>query len=270
MSYRIGYALARTVGGIFATVMATTLLTVVVMPDAIAQTPPAAQKPPAAAKKPAPKPAQAQQPKPPENQQAQQQGQPPVIVPPLIYRRWTKVCPPKEAPNAPTGGKQPCFTFMEGQEDSGGLIVRATLMEVEGEPRKGFIVSFMYGVDLQRGTHLVVDQGPLEATAPYVVCVPPNMPTGPFFGCVSQYDVNAEMVAGLKKGKILTLQTMINGQTLSPQLPLADFAKAYDGPPTDLKAEAEQVQKLQEALRDRAKKKEEEITRKQGQTTGKP
>jgi invasion protein IalB len=269
MSYRIGSALARTVGGVFATIMATALLTVVVMPDAIAQTPPAAQKPPAAAKKPAPKPAQAQQPKPPENQQAQQQGQPPVIVPPLIYRRWTKVCPPKEA-NAPAGGKQPCFTFTEGQEDSGGLIVRATLMEVEGEPRKGFVVSFMYGVDLQRGTHLVVDQGPLEATAPYVVCVPPNMPPGPFFGCVSQYEVTADMVTGLKKGKILTLQTIINGQTLSPQLPLADFAKAYDGPPTDLKAEAEQVQKLQEALRDRAKKKEEEITRKQGQTTGKP
>jgi len=107
-------------------------------------------------------------------------------------------------------------------------------------------------------------QRPLEATAPYVVCVPPNVPP-PLFGCVSQYEVTADVVAGMKKGKYLTLQTLFNGQTLSPQLPLADFAKAYDGPPTDLKAEAEQEIKLQEALRERAKKKEEELTKKTNQ-----
>jgi hypothetical protein len=96
------------------------------------------------------------------------------------------------------------------------------------------------------------------------VCVPPNVPP-PLFGCVSQYEVTADVVAGMKKGKYLTLQTLFNGQTLSPQLPLADFAKAYDGPPTDLKAEAEQEIKLQEALRERAKKKEEELTKKTNQ-----
>ena len=259
-------ARARTLGGVFATFMATTILAAIATFDASAQTPPPAQKPAAAPKKPPAKPPVQPQQKPPE---AQQQAQtPPIVVPQLIYRRWTKVCPPKDAAPAP-GGKQPCFIFMEGREDAGGaLVVRATLMEVEGEPKKGLVVSFIYGVDLLRGTHLVIDQGPLEATAPYVVCVPPNVPP-PLFGCVSQYEINADVVTGLKKGKFLTLQTVFNGQTLSPQLPLTEFAKAYDGPPTDLKAEAEQEQKLQDELRKRAKAKEEELTKKTA-TPGKP
>jgi hypothetical protein len=88
------------------------------------------------------------------------------------------------------GGKQPCFIFTEGREDAGGaLVVRATIMEVEGEPKKGMVISFIYGVDLMRGTHIFVDQGPLEATAPYVVCVPPNVPPPKLFGCVSQYEI---------------------------------------------------------------------------------
>jgi invasion protein IalB len=225
--------------------------------DATAQTPPAAQKPPAAAKKPPPKPPVQTPQAPPTQQQAQQ---PPVVVPQLIYRRWTKVCPPKEAAQ-PANAKQPCFLFMEGRDDSGVLVVRATLMEVEGEAQKALIVSFLYGVDLQRGTHIVVDQGPMEATAPYAVCVPPNVPP-PLFGCVSQYPINADVVNGMKKGKFLTLQTIFNGQTLSPQLPLTEFAKAYDGPPTDLKAEAEQEAALQKALAEKARQKEQELQKK--------
>jgi invasion protein IalB len=270
MNYLNSSARARTVGAVFATIMATTILAATATLDAIAQTPPPAQKPAAAPKKPPPQkpgqkpPAQGQQPPTDGQQQAQT---PPVVVPLLIYRRWTKVCPPKEA-NPTPGGKQPCFLFMEGREDAGVLVVRATIMEIEGDPKKLLAISFIYGVDLLRGTHIVIDQGPLEATAPFIVCVPPNVPP-PLFGCVSQYEINADVVAGLKKGKFLTLQTVFNGQTLSPQLPLESFAKAYDGPPTDLKAEAEQDQQLQKALQERAKKKEEELSRK-GQPPAKP
>jgi len=268
MHHLIRSARARTSGRAFAVILAIAMCAAVATPDAIAQTPPAGTKPPAAAgKKPPPKtPAQPQAPAQPPNQQ--QAGNPPVIIPPLIYRRWTKVCPTKDA-NPNITGKQPCFVFMEGRDDGGVLVVRATLMEVEGEPKKAFVVSFIYGVDLMRGTHIVVDQGPLEATAPYIVCVPPNVPP-PLFGCVSQYEINADVINGMKKGKFLTLQTLFNGQTLSPQLPLTDFAKAYDGPPTDLKAEAEQEQKLQQELANRAKAKAEELTKKNATPGAKP
>jgi invasion protein IalB len=242
--------------------LAVALIAAVAIPEATAQTPPASQRGPASQRKPPPKTPQ-QTPSGPAAQQQQQRqaAQPPVFVPQLIYRRWTKVCPPKEAQAQAPAGKQPCFVFMEGREDAGVLVVRATIMEVEGEPKKGLVVSFLYGVDLLRGTHIVVDQGPLDATAPYIVCVPPNVPP-PLFGCVSQYEITAAMVDGMKKGKFLTLQTVFNGQTLSPQLPLGDFAKAYDGPPTDLKAEAEQEIKLQQALQERAKAKEQELQKK--------
>ncbi|HXF89230.1 MAG TPA: invasion associated locus B family protein [Xanthobacteraceae bacterium] len=244
------------------------MISAVALPDATAQTAPGTppgKQPATQQKKPPPKPAQqTQPPTAPQQQQAAQQQQLPLLVPPLVYRRWTKVCPPKEAAAAaPPGTKQPCFIFMEGRDDGGMLVVRGTIMEVEGEPKKTLIVSFLYGVDLLRGTRIVVDQGPLDATAPYIVCVPPNAPP-PFFGCVSQYEITNEMINGMKKGKFLTLQTVFNAQTLSPQLPLADFAKAYDGPPTDLKAEAEAELKLQEELRKRAKQKEEELAKKSG------
>lgn len=251
---------ARTFGRAIAAVLATAVFAAIATPEAIAQTPPAATKP--AAKKPAAPKQPAQPPQAPAQQPQQQQAAaPPVVIPPLIYRRWTKVCPAKDANNPNPTGKQPCFVFMEGRDDSGVLVIRATLMEVEGEANKAMVVSFIYGVDLLRGTHIIVDGGPLESTAPYIVCVPPNVPP-PLFGCVSQYQINADVINGMKKGKTLTVQTLFNGQTLSPQLPLAEFAKAYDGPPTDLKAEAEQEAKLQEALRERAKKKEEELTKK--------
>jgi len=44
----------------------------------------------------------------------------------------------------------------------------------------------------------------------------------------------------------------MNGQPMSPQLDMKDFAKAYDGPPTDPKVFEEQQKKLQEELQKRA------------------
>jgi hypothetical protein len=44
----------------------------------------------------------------------------------------------------------------------------------------------------------------------------------------------------------------MNGQAMSPQLDLKDFAKAYDGPPTDPKVFEAQQKKLQEELQKRA------------------
>jgi hypothetical protein len=44
----------------------------------------------------------------------------------------------------------------------------------------------------------------------------------------------------------------MQGTPISLPLPLADFAKAYDGPPTDPKVVEEQQRKLQEELQKRA------------------
>jgi hypothetical protein len=61
------------------------------------------------------------------------------------------------------------------------------------------------------------------------------------------------MLANLKKGQILYVQAFnVNAQPFTLTLPLGDFAKAYDGPPTDPKVIEDQQKKLQEELKKRA------------------
>jgi nucleotide-binding universal stress UspA family protein len=110
-------------------------------------------------------------------------------------------------------------------------------------------MSLPYGVALQHGTRLIVDQG-TPATAPFVTCLPPVVPPG---GCIADYEASADLITRMKKAQVLTVQAIhMNGQAMSPQLDLKDFAKAYDGPPTDPKVFEEQQKKLQEELQKRA------------------
>jgi hypothetical protein len=70
---------------------------------------------------------------------------------------------------------------------------------------------------------------------------------------MSDYDLTTEMIANLKKGQNLNVQAInSNGAPLTLPLPLAEFAKAYDGPPTDPKVFEETQKKLQEELQKRA------------------
>jgi hypothetical protein len=70
---------------------------------------------------------------------------------------------------------------------------------------------------------------------------------------MSDYPVTDDMIAKMKKGQQITLQAInMQGTPISLPLPLTDFAKAYDGPPTDPKVVEEQQRKLQEELQKRA------------------
>ena len=70
---------------------------------------------------------------------------------------------------------------------------------------------------------------------------------------MSDYPVTDDMIAKMKKGQTITLQAVnMQGTPISLPLPLNDFAKAYDGPPTDAKVVEEQQRKLQEELQKRA------------------
>jgi hypothetical protein len=72
-------------------------------------------------------------------------------------------------------------------------------------------------------------------------------------GCMSDYDVTPELLVNMKKGQNLVIQAInSNGAPLTLPLPLAEFAKAYDGPPTDPKVFEETQKKLQEELQKRA------------------
>jgi invasion protein IalB len=233
--------------------MATTL-TMLIAGAAGAQTPPAAPAKPAArpaahpaAKHAAPAAApQAAQPAPNAEQQQQQQVQ-------LIYSPWTKFCLKGQDANA----KQVCFTGKDGRIESGMPVVAAVLIEPEGEPKKILRVTLPLGMQLVHGTRIIIDQGQ-PVNMPYVICFTN--------GCMSDYDVSADMVTHLKKGQNLIVQGINStGQPISLQLPLGEFAKAYDGPPTDPKVFEEQQKKLQEELQRRAEEARKKLEQQQGQ-----
>jgi hypothetical protein len=105
-------------------------------------------------------------------------------------------------------------------------------------------VTLPLGMQLVHGTRVIVDSN-APAQSPYVICFAN--------GCMSDYEVTPELLANLKKGQNLIVQAInSNGAPLTLPLPLAEFAKAYDGPPTDPKVFEETQKKLQEELQKRA------------------
>jgi invasion protein IalB len=198
---------------------------------AFAQPKPAAKKPAAPAAPAAP---QAQPQAPAQGEQQQQPVQ-------LIYSPWTKFCLKNQ--NDPKS-KQVCFTGKDARIESGMPVVAAVLIEPEGEPKKILRVTLPLGMQLIHGTRVIIDNNQ-PMTAPYVICFTN--------GCMADYDATTDMINKMKKGQGLVVQAINStGQPISLVLPLTDFAKAYDGPPTDPKVFEEQQKKLQEELQRRA------------------
>jgi invasion protein IalB len=264
MNFRILAAPVWPRGRVFALMAVTALTATLMAPSLQAQTPPPATPVPAtpapkakAAPKGAPKaapaaPAQSAQPTqappaaaaPAPAQPADQQVQ-------LIYAPWTKFCLKGQDANA----KQVCFTGKDGRIESGQPVVAAVIIEPEGEPKKILRVTLPLGMLLVHGTRIIVDSNQ-PAQSPYVICFQN--------GCMSDYDVTPELLGNMKKGQNLVVQAISsNGQPVTLALPLSDFAKAYDGPPTDPKVFEENQKKLQEELQKRA-----EEARKKLEATG--
>lgn len=164
-------------------------------------------------------------------------------VPPLIYSNWTKLC----SKNPEAGGKTMCRVGKDGRLESGTPMVGAMLMEMEGEQRKLLQIMLPLGILLPRGTRVLIDSDEQGALVlPIVVC------SGS--GCMAQAEANADMVAKLKKGQNLYIQAYNMQQAVfTLALPLADFAKAYDGPPTDPKELEEKNKRLQDELAKRGR-----------------
>jgi invasion protein IalB len=260
MNFRILAAPVRPLGRVTALLAATALSAALLVSGAQAQTPapapgaPAAAPKAKAAPKAAPKapaaPAPAAQQAPPPaaaggapaagGQAQDQQVQ-------LIYAPWTKFC----LKGQDAGAKQVCFTGKDGRIESGQPVIAAVIIEPEGEPKKILRVTLPLGMQLVHGTRVIVDSNP-PAQSPYVICFAN--------GCMSDYEVTPELLASMKKGQNLVVQAInSNGAPLTLPLPLAEFAKAYDGPPTDPKVFEETQKKLQEELQKRAEEQRKKL-----------
>jgi invasion protein IalB len=166
----------------------------------------------------------------------------------LIYAPWTKFC----LKGQEAGAKQVCFTGKDGRIESGQPVIAAVIIEPEGEPKKLLRVTLPLGMQLVHGTRIIVDSNaPLQS--PYVICFQN--------GCMSDYEATPELIASLKKGQNLVVQAInSNGAPLTLPLPLAgEFAKAYDGPPTDPKQFEENQKKLQEELQKKAEEQRKKL-----------
>ena len=164
-------------------------------------------------------------------------------MPPLTFSDWTKMCGKSQE----AGGKTMCRIGKDGRMDNGLPMVGAVLSEIEGEPRKMLQVMLPLGVLLPRGTRVLIDSDEQGAMVlPIVVCAGG--------GCMAQTEATAELVAKLKKGQNLYVQAYNMQQAVfTLALPLADFARAYDGPATDPKEIEEKNRKLQEELEKRGR-----------------
>ena len=175
----------------------------------------------------------------------------------LIFSPWTKFClkgQPGQTP--PPDAKQVCFTGKDARVELGQPVAAAVLIEPEGQERKLLRITLPLGMQLVHGTRVIVDQGQ-PMTAPYVICFSN--------GCMADYEANAELIGKLKKGQGLVIQGInASGQPMSMVMPLGDFAKAYDGPPTDPKVFEEQQRKLQEELQRRADEARKKLESQQG------
>ncbi|QPF81839.1 invasion associated locus B family protein [Bradyrhizobium genosp. L] len=260
MNFRTLAAPVRPRGRVTALMAATALSAALLVPAAQAQQPaPAAPKaapraaPKAAPRAPAPAAQQAAPPAaapPAAGAPAAAAGQPPAQDQQiqLIYAPWTKFCLKGQEANA----KQVCFTGKDGRIESGQPVIAAVIIEPEGEPKKILRVTLPLGMQLVHGTRIIVDNNP-PMQSPYVICFQN--------GCMSDYEATPELINNLKKGQNLVVQAInANGAPLTLPLPLnGEFAKAYDGPPTDPKQFEENSKKLQEELQKRAEEQRKKL-----------
>jgi invasion protein IalB len=201
-------------------------------PRSAAPTPAArepATQPPAAEAQPAPAaPAQAATPPPwPE-------------TPQFIYSPWAKFC----GKGQDAAAKQVCFTGKDARTEAGQPVVAAVLIEPDGGPKKLFRITLPSPLQLQYGTRVIIDQQP-PLTGPFFTCFTN--------GCMADYEATPDLIGKLKHGRALTIQAInLAGSFVSFPLPLGDFAKANEGPPTDPKVFAAQQKKSPDEMQTRA------------------
>lgn len=198
---------------------------------AFAQAP---QRPAAPAQRPA---APAQQPAAPAQQPGAAANGPTVVQvkPEPSQTSWTKVCGKDPAAN-----KEICYTTRDFVSDQGQPVLAAAVYDVKGDPNK--IVRFLMplGLLLQPGIRFGVDNAQ-PTGGRYAICFPN--------GCFAEAQVKDDFINAMKKGTTLNISVQNQGaREVTFAIPLADFAKSFDGAPIDPKVLEEQQKQLQDEL----------------------
>ena len=156
-----------------------------------------------------------------------------------------QILPQGPAQTPDPNAKEVCFTGKDARVESGLPVAAAVLIEPEGADKKLLRVTLPLGMQLAHGTRVIVDQNQ-PMTAPYVICFSN--------GCMADYEAigRSDRQNEERARASSSRPSTPTGQPISLVMPLNDFGKAYDGPPTDPKVFEEQQKKLQEELQRRA------------------
>lgn len=180
--------------------------------------------------------------------QAQQQAPAgPTIVqvkPEPSQTEWTKVCG-----KDPGNQREICYTTRDFVSDQGQPVMAVAVYDVKGDPNR--IVRFLLpiGLLLQPGMRFGVDQAQ-PIVGRFQICFPN--------GCFAETTVNEAQLNAFKRGT--TVNVSVQNQAareVTFQVPLAGFAKGFDGPPVD----PAELEKQQRELQDQIQKREEELRR---------
>ena len=254
MDLRIAFAPARPASRTLAVIAATAAVALATVGVHAQTPPPTAPAPAAPAKKAQPKqPAKPAAPAPAPQAAPQQPAQPPAAAGqpqqiPLVYSAWIKLCGknPQDA-----NAKEVCQTMKEAHMESGQFVAAAALIEMAGEAKKMLQLILPTRLLLPPGTRVTVDSNP-PSDGPFIICAPEF--------CMAQHEVTEDFVTKLKAGQTLQIQAINDQrQAVSYLLPLADFGKAHDGPPTDPKVLEEQRKDQQKKMQDELLKRGKEM-----------
>jgi invasion protein IalB len=160
-------------------------------------------------------------------------------LPQFIYSPWAKLCSKGQDAQA----KLLCITRKEARTEAGQPVMVAALIEPQGEPRKLFRITVPNQLQIQSGTRVIVDQQPPLA-GPFYTCFTD--------GCMADYEATPDLIVKLKHGQMLTIQAInLAGAIMNFPMPLVDFAKVNEGPPTDPKVFEEQQKKPRDEIQSR-------------------
>ncbi len=166
------------------------------------------------------------------------------VKPEPSQTEWTKVCG-----KDPGNQREICYTTRDFVSDQGQPVMAVAVYDVKGDANR--IVRFLLpiGLLLQPGMRFGVDQAQPIAGR-FQICFPN--------GCFAEATMNEAQLNAFKRGT--TINVSVQNQTareVTFQVPLAGFAKSFDGAPID----PAELQKQQEALQAEIQKREEELRR---------
>jgi invasion protein IalB len=145
-----------------------------------------------------------------------------------------------------------CFTGADIKAEC-EVLASVALIEQTSEAKKILRIAVPTHVKRGNGLSLAIDQAqPIRR--PFDPCDP--------ISCSATYEAGPELVDQLKHGQTLTLSAVDDDNSaIRLTLPLASFAKAYDGPSTPTKVFEVQEKKLSEELERRANEARDQVAR---------